>query len=101
MIDPYCFSWASNIQKEIRYIEALGTKAGFRIDDTEITLFTRVSGTMFTMKPDPATMPLDTNEFESFTASILQDVPVEADLSQAVKVLELIDKIYASSEFHG
>lgn len=74
----YCFSWASNIEKEIRYVEAYGTKAGFRMINDEIQLYTQFGGTMFTLSPNPATMPQDENEFASFVESIQKNREPEA-----------------------
>lgn len=93
----YCFNWAANIEKEIRYIDAYGTKAGFRLENDGLKLFTQLGGTMFTLVPDEATMPLDGNEFRSFAESIISDTPTEATAEQGLRVMELIDMIYASS----
>lgn len=93
----YCFSWASNIEKEIRYVEAYGTKAGFRMINDEIQLYTQFGGTMFTLSPDITTMPPDENEFASFVESIQKNREPEASAAQAAKVMELIDLIYRDS----
>lgn len=91
----FCFSWASNIEKETRYVEAYGTHAGFRIDNDDIWLFTRVGGTMFKMTPDVNTMPMDRNEFQSFVDCIVNDTKPEADTEHALMVMKCIDMIYA------
>lgn len=93
----YCFSWASNMEKEIRYVEVYGTKAGFRMVNDELRLFTQLGGTMFTLMPDAATMPLDENEFASFAQSIEEDREPVASAMQATKIMELIDLIYRDS----
>ncbi len=93
----YCFSWASNIEKEVRYLELYGTKAGVRMVNDELQIFTQAAGTMFTLTPDPATMPLDENEFINFVDSIQNNSIPEATAEQALKVMELIDRIYACS----
>lgn len=38
------FSWASNIEKETRFVELRGTKAGFNWNGDEIKVFTEVDG---------------------------------------------------------
>lgn len=93
----YCFNWAANIEKEVRYLEAYGTKAGFRLENDELKMFTQLGGTMFTLVPDEATIPLDKNEYQSFVCSILSDSPTEATAEQGLRVMELIDMIYSSS----
>lgn len=93
----YCFSWASNMEKEIRYVEAYGTKAGFRMVNDELQLFTQLGGTMFTLAPDVATMPSDENEFASFVQSIKENREPKANAMQAARIMELIDLIYHDS----
>jgi predicted dehydrogenase len=93
----YCFSWASNIEKEIQYLEAYGTKAGFRLVNSSLQLYTQLGGVMFTLIPDELTMPLDENECASFIKNIQNDTQPEATVEQAVKVMELIDMIYSLS----
>lgn len=93
----YCFSWASNIEKEVRYLELYGTKAGVRIINDELKIFTQVAGTMFALTPDSDTMPLDEDEFINFVNSIQNNSIPEATAEQALKVMELIDRIYACS----
>lgn len=95
----FCFNWASNIEKEIRYIEAYGTKAGFRIKNTEFRLYTRLGGSMFTLVPDVDTMPADENEFQSFIKCILDDEEPTASTRQAAQVMRLIDQIYSSAHY--
>lgn len=97
----YRFSWASNIEKEVRYLEACGTKAGFRLEDDRLRLYTQVGGAMFTMIPDEATMPPDGNEFASFVDSIRQDTLPEANGWQGWCVMDLIDMIYRESFRYG
>ena len=97
----YCFSWASNIQREVRYLEAYGAKAGFRLEDEKLQLFTQLGGTMFTLTPDEATMPLDENEFQSFVDCILEGKTPEASAEQGCRVLSLIDFIYENSFYYG
>lgn len=97
----YRFSWASNIKKEVRYLEACGTKAGFRLEDEHLQLYTQLGGTMFTLLPDEATMPLDGNEFSSFVNSILSDTTPEANSLQGYNIMSLIDLIYQESFRQG
>lgn len=100
MLD-YCFSWASNIQKEVRYLEVYGTKAGFRLENDDFQLFTQLGGVMFTATPDPATMLADEEECLSFVEAIQNGTPPEATAQQGFQVLALIDQIYKSSCFYG
>lgn len=97
----YRFSWASNIKKEVRYLEACGTKAGFRLEDEHLQLYTQLGSTMFTLLPDEATMPLDGNEFSSFVNSILSDTTPEANSLQGYNIMSLIDLIYQESFRQG
>lgn len=97
----YCFSWASNIEREVRYLEAYGSQAGFRLENDSLHLFTQLGGTMFTLTPDEATLPLDENEFQSFVDAITQDKTPEASAEQGYRVLSLIDMIYENSAYYA
>lgn len=90
----FCFSWASNIEEEVQFIQAYGTKAGFEIRNNELKLFTQLDKTMFTMIPDPKTLPLDGNEFQSFVDNIKKGTERESTVQQAIQVMNLIDMIY-------
>lgn len=93
----YAFRWASNTEKEIQYVQGLGTKAGFRLDETTLELFTQVGGTMFRMIPDERTMPEAENECESMIRAMRGEIPCQANAQDGEKIMELIDRIYADS----
>ena len=92
----FCFSWASNIQEEIQYLEACGTKAGFKIQNGQLQLYTQLGGTMFTLTPDEATLPLDADECLAFVNCLLNKDSREVTMEQSIQVMQLIDMIYHS-----
>ena len=45
------FSWASNIEKERRFVELMGTKAGFAIENAQMKIFTEENGELLDVVP--------------------------------------------------
>ena len=45
------FSWASNVARERRFVELLGTKAGFEIEDSQMRIFTEENGELLDIAP--------------------------------------------------
>lgn len=91
------FSWASNIEKETKYVELLGTKGGVSFVDGEIKLYTQLQGTCFTMTPDVNTIPFGENEYKHFVDCITNDIEPMASAEQAYELMKTIDGLYASA----
>jgi predicted dehydrogenase len=94
----FVFSWASNIEREVRYVELVGTKGGMRMENDSIRLFTQLGGTMFTLTPDEATMPEGVNECSHFVSSLLAGQPVLTPATQGAELMRIIDGLYLSAE---
>ena len=45
------FSWASNVEKERRFVELLGTKAGVVVDNSQMKIFTEENGELLDVVP--------------------------------------------------
>ena len=45
------FSWASNIARERRFVELMGTKAGFAIEDSQMKIFSEENGELLDIAP--------------------------------------------------
>lgn len=93
----YAFRWAANIQKETQYVQGLGTKAGFRLEDDSLVLYTQLGGTMFRMLPDEKTLPEPENECESVICAMEGSSPCRAPAEEGARIMELIDLIYGAS----
>lgn len=93
----FVFSWASNIERELRHLELVGTKAGVRVENGELRLFRQYGGTMFSLSPDEATMPEDMNECEHFVSCILHGEPVLTSAEEGVHLIRIIDALYRSA----
>lgn len=92
------FSWASNIEKETKYYEILGTKGGAIFVNGELKLFSEILGTSVNILPDTASSLKPVNECEHFTDCIRCGKEPYATAEQAVKLMKVIDGIYLSNE---
>lgn len=93
----FVFSWASNIEREVRYVELVGEKGGFRVENGRLRLFRQYGGTMFTLLPDETTMPEDVNECSHFVSSLLKGKRVLTPAEEGVYLMEIIDALYRSA----
>ena len=94
----FTFSWASNIQHEVRHVELLGTKGGMTLVDDKIELYSQFGGSMFTLIPDEATIPLDIDECGHFVDCILNGKRVATPAAEGLKMMKIIDALYQSAE---
>ncbi len=94
----FTFSWASNIEHEIRHVELLGTKGGMTLVDDKLKLFGQFGGSMFTLIPDEATIPNDVSECGHFVSCILSGTKVDTPASEGLKMMKIIDGLYRSAE---
>lgn len=93
----FVFSWASNRDHEVRYVEFCGTKGGCQIHDEHIELYTQMGGSCFTLTPDPATIPLDLDECKHFCDAIISGNKVSTTADQGLEIMKIIDALYLSA----
>lgn len=91
------FSWASNIEKETKYYELLGTKGGVAFRDGELKIFSEVLDTSINVIPELNTAQKNMNEFEHFVDCICTDKEPVASAEQAVELMKVIDGLYLSA----
>lgn len=92
------FSWASNIEKECKYYEILGTKGGVSYANGELKIFSEVMGTSVNIVPELNGTIQTVNEFQHFTDCIVNGREPIAPVEEAVRLMKIIDAIYKSSE---
>lgn len=91
------FSWASNIEKERKYLEIYGTQGGLTFIDGEIRLTSLQASTLYNQIPDKKTLPVVPDECRHFIDCILSDRPPLASAEQALLIMQTIDAIYQSA----
>lgn len=92
----FTFSWASNIQEEVQYLEIFGRNAGMTLRNGKLMLFREICGVMFSLVPDMATMPEAEDEFAHFVSCIQKDVPTKTCAQRSLQTMRMIDQIYAA-----
>lgn len=92
------FSWASNIEKESKYFEVLGTKGGACFKDGELQIYSEVFDTNINIKPDLNNSILQINEFENFVNCIQLNKEPYAPPEEAVELMKVIDALYLSNK---
>ena len=92
------FSWASNIEQETTYLELLGSKGGLRMNDGELKIFTEMGGEQIDILPRVNNCTgWGENETKYFIECIKTHQDPLASAEDAVKMMQIIDAIYASS----
>ncbi len=93
------FSWASNIQQETIYLELLGTRAGLSLVNGELRIFTEVGGQVADLIPQVRNAGAWGNsETRHFIDCVRTGREPLAKPEEAVKMMQIIDAIYASSQ---
>ncbi len=92
------FSWASNIEKQCTYYELLGTRGGVEFRDGRLKIYTEMHGSCVDIAPANGQITSGENEFVHFINCILNDTEPVAKPEEGVKMMQIIDSIYASSE---
>lgn len=92
------FSWASNIEKETKYCELLGTKGGASLINGELKLYSEIFDTSINILPEINSNMKQLSEFEHFIDCILNDKEPYAPPEQGVELLKIISAAYQSSE---
>lgn len=91
------FSWASNIEKEIEFVELAGTKGGMCMENGTLKLFRQEGGSCLCMIPDISTVPEDIDESSHFVDCILTGKKPRTTAEQGLNILKLVDGIYESA----
>ena len=93
------FSWASNIEKEVNYFELLGTRAGMSMYNGELKIFSEIAGQLTDITPHVKnTTSWGANETRHFIDCLKKNKEPIAPPEEALKMMQIIDAIYASSE---
>ncbi len=92
------FSWASNIEKEMRYIELMGTKGGMIMENDDLRLFSHKAGTCFVEKPDMNTLNIEISEFAHFIQCIQTDTQPITNAKEGYEIMKIIDAFYESAK---
>lgn len=92
------FSWASNVEKEMRYIELMGTKGGMIMENDDLRLFSHKAGTCFVEKPDMNTLNFEISEFAHFIQCIRTNTEPITNAWEGYKIMKIIDAFYASAK---
>ena len=91
------FSWASNIEKEMRYIELMGTRGGMIMENDDLRLFSHKAATCFVEKPDMNTLNFEVSEFGHFIHCILTDTQPITNAKEGYQIMRIIDAFYESA----
>lgn len=93
------FSWASNIEKDVTYFELLGTRGGMSFYDGVLKIHSEAAGEVIDILPRVAnTSGWGENETRHFIDCIRRGKTPLAPPEEAVKMMSIIDAIYASSD---
>lgn len=92
------FSWGSHIERDTTYLELLGTQGGLSLQDGNLRFFTEAAGKLVDVVPQVQnTSAWGENETRHFIDCIRQNREPLAPPEEAVKMMRIIDAIYASS----
>ena len=90
------FSWASNIEKDHKYYEILGTKGGILFSEDRVKIFSESNDTIIDIYPNTSYSKEAINEFRHFIDCIEQDSEPLATPEQAYEIMRIIDAAYLS-----
>lgn len=93
-------SWASNVQKERRFVELYGTNAGLKWDTEELTLFEERDGVLMDTIPNiPAREGVygHGQNLRHFADVVLYGAKPDFVPSQGVDIVKLINALYESA----
>lgn len=96
------FSWATNIERENRYVELLGTKMGskWNSSDNVLKLFGEINGATVDILPnvDAKGGYGHKENIDHFVECLLDDVEPIFTPQQGVDMIKILDSIYRSAE---
>ena len=93
------FSWASNVEKERRFVELLGTKAGFAIDGSQMKIFTEENGELLDVVP-PGVQKDDghARNLRNFVDVVLDGAEPCYKPQQGVDMIAILEGFYKSAK---
>ncbi len=93
------FSWASNVQKETRFVELRGTKSGLKWQDNEVMFFTEENGQLLDIVPT-GKMDADGHKYNirNFIDVLTEGAEPVFKPSQGVDMIKILRAIYESAE---
>ena len=92
------FSWASNIEKDITYLELLGTKGGLSMYNGELKIYAEAAGQPVDILPQVTnTSGWGEMETRHFIDCVKRGIDPIAPPEEAVKMMMIIDATYESS----
>ena len=92
------FSWGSHIEQEVNYFELLGSRGGMSMYNGELKIFSTLQGEMVDIVPKVANVTKwGETETRHFIDCIREDRPPLSPSDDAVKMMQIIDAIYASA----
>ena len=93
------FSWASNIARERRFVELMGTKAGFEIEDAKMRIFTEERGELLDVVP-PGEQKDDGHQrnLKNFVDVLLDGAEPCYRPQQGVDMIAILEGFYKSAK---
>lgn len=93
------FSWASNVARERRFVELLGTKAGFAIEDSQMKIFTEENGQLLDIVP-PGNQHDDghARNLKNFVDVLLDGAEPCYKPQQGVDMIAILEGFYRSAK---
>ena len=92
------FSWASNVEKERRFVELLGTKAGVVVDNSQMKIFTEENGELLDVLP-PGEQKDDghARNLKNFVDVVLDGAEPCYRPQQGVDMIAILEGFYRSA----
>lgn len=93
------FSWASNVEKERRFVELLGTKAGVVVDNSQMKIFTEENGELLDILP-PGVQKDDghARNLKNFVDVLLAGAEPCYKPQQGVDMIAILEGFYKSAK---
>ncbi len=93
------FSWASNVARERRFVELMGTKAGFEIEDAKMRIFAEERGELLDVVP-PGEQKDEGHErnLKNFADVLLEGAEPCYQPQQGVDMIAILEGFYKSAK---
>lgn len=97
------FSWASNVEREQKFIEWRGTEAGFSIIDDQLTIYVERDGQVVAERPElsDSEQPQHVQNIVHFVKCVKGELSPTITPEDGVHMIQILDAIYRSSERGG
>ena len=92
------FSWASNVARERRFVELMGTKAGFSVEDSQMRIFTEENGELLDIAP-PGLQRDDghVRNLRNFVDAVLEGAEPCYKPQEGVDMIAILEGFYKSA----